>query len=95
MPDGKRAERKETKLSKAINEQLFTLTEITEAVFKFNRVGYWNAVCDCRLHKGKPWIRISRDSLAKLAYLMQESPFTEEGAKALNHEIYNRVKKAN
>lgn len=51
----------------------------------------WSAICTCKTHASKGMVRVSTQNLAKVAFLTQADPFTESGAKKINHDIMNRV----
>lgn len=51
----------------------------------------WHAMCDCGKHTTND-AYISVENLAKVAFLLKAEPFTQKGAKAINHDILNRIK---
>jgi hypothetical protein len=52
---------------------------------------HYNAVCDCKEHKGKAWIRISPETLAKLVLSANIDLDSKNAYKVINHEIFNRA----
>ena len=66
-----------------------SLGTIEDALTRFG-VSKWFAFCECSQHAGKT-VYISPSNLAKVSFLLQADPFTPQGAKAINHDILNRL----
>jgi hypothetical protein len=69
-----------------------TLTAITASVNQNFKLGYATVMCDCKKHSDKKWVRVATQDYAKVAFLLQASPFTQKGAKAINCNILDRIK---
>lgn len=65
------------------------LVSIQDALTRFG-ISRWFAFCECSQHAGKT-AYISPSNVAKVSFLLQADPFTERGAKAINHDILNRL----